>query len=661
MTPADNTAANFAAGNAHVDVQGIVHGGVNYYRTSPDSSPREKFEAGVRYLESGATGRAWPRIDDAVLSDYRTNRACFYWLLALLSGRTRGELSDEEAARLQNSDHFLPLSGDDPWAEGARTMLRLVESINRADADLRVLMKEFDELPPRQRDLILRHLELFLEGPIKDDVWHRALERARDEQMDRDREDRVWKFFEPAPAPPLVRQPAPVTIPTLTWLQAGVGAVVAVASTAHLGYLLVQGGRVSALLAYLLSIVGGGFAARNGVDWCFRSKRLRMKDEEHSPNLRRRPDVPLEAFGRQVDRRLEYYFAKYRPSGMEPDLWLTWTAGLRRSMRNELVEAYREKPAKVEAINWLIRHRAIGVKGRWEKGTLWSHHQELATPLPTKATAVFGALACTIGGGWASSSAVQTDGLIGIRSVALLVAFGWIWGRAWLRISIEHRRHASDQLDVAELEADSEAAYGLWRKRLADKPDDGEMATWLDYDRKVLLDEALRHYRLKMSDIVAYAFIEARSGSATRARVQGGPWRYRKYEMKIFLITADGVRQCNARLHFADGTFHDRNRLNYRFEAVTAVHVRQADDNSHTFELSLMDGQKITAQMIGPELEENQESEDLEEVSEVSLDAAGLRHTLHVLEGVAAEGKAWMTRERRRGVNGLDDPGCPAA
>ncbi|MGI5157179.1 hypothetical protein [Microbispora sp. CA-102843] len=649
MTPSDDTAVNVAAGNAHVDVQGIVHGGVNYYTTPPDPSPREKFEAGLRYLESGVTGRAWPRIDDAVLSGYRTNRACFYWLLALLSGRTRRELSDEEAARLQNSDHFLPLSGDDPWAEGARTMLRLVESVDKPYADLRVLMKEFDELPSLQRDLILRHLELFLEGPIKDDVWHRALQRACDEQMDRNREGRVWKFFEPTPATPLVRQPAPVAISTFIWLQAGAGAVVAVAATAHLGHLLVQGGRVSALFAYLLSIAGGCFAARGGMEWCFRSRRLRMKDEEHSPTLRRGPDVPLDAFARQVGRRLEYYLAKYRPSGMEPDLWLTWTAGLRRSMRNELVEAYREEPTKAETINWLIRHRAIGVKTRWEKGTLWNHRQELATPISSKATAVLGALACAIGGIWAASGAMQAGGLIGIRSVALFVVAGWIAGRAWLLITLERRRFAADKLEAAKLQEDSEAAFSRWKERLADRPDDREMAAWLDCDRKVLLSEALRHYQLKMSGIIAYAFIEARSGSATRARVPGGPWRYRKYQLIVFLLTADGVRQLTATLDLQPGTFHDRHRMNYRFEAVAAVRVRQADNQERTFQLSLVNGQEINVKVVESEMEDLQQGENPAAVSEVTLDAAGLRHTLHVLEGIAAEGKAWITSERRRG------------
>ncbi|MFI7625583.1 hypothetical protein [Microbispora rosea] len=650
-----------AADDAQVGVQaGIVHGDVNYYTTSPDPSPEEKFEIGVRFLEGGATGRALRLIDEALASNYVTNRVCFYWPLAMVSGRTRRELSAQEAARLRDSDRFLLITCDDSWADGVRVIRRLLDAAEKPDADVRLLMTELDELRPAQRTMILRHMELFLDGSIQDQMWHLTLRDAREQQKASNREDRVWKFFQPEPAAPRVRQPEQPTVPVSTWFKAVSGMLVSVPATLYIGLLLVQGGRVSALLAYLLSVVGGCLAARAGLDWCFRSVRRKAMDEGYAPTPRPGTDAPPDRFARRIDHQLAHYLAKYVPDGMDREVWLTWTAGIRRRIRDEVADAYRDTGDKVDAFNWLIRFRAAEVARQWNNGTLWNYRQELATPRRTMAIAMLGAMAFAAGGAWAASDAVQAD-WSAVPSVVLAVAVGWIAGSAWLRIALEHRRYGADKSALNKLSAECDAAYVRWKKRLADKPDDGEMAAWLDCDRKMLLDEALRHYRLKMSDVVAYAFIEARSGSATRARIKGGPWRYRKYDMKIFLITADGVRQCNARLHIEDGSLHDRNRLNYRFEAVTAVHVRQADDNSHTFELSLMDGQKFTAQMIGPELEEQQQPEDPKDVSEVSLDAAGLRHTLHVLEGVAAEGKAWMTRERRRGGPGLDDPGCPAA
>jgi len=226
---------------------------------------------------------------------------------------------------------------------------------------------------------------------------------------------------------------------------------------------------------------------------------------------------------------------------------------------------------------------------------------------------------------------------------------GWIAARARLHIFLVRRRAAADEFENKQAFKNDSEALARWQEKLKDKPGDAEMAAWLDCDRKVLLNEALQHYRLTMSNVIAYAFIEAPDGSAGRARMKGGPWRYKKYRLLVFLLTADGVRQVIVRLDFATGAFHDRHRVNYRYEAVAAVRVHQADDHARTFELALVNGQEIKAQVTGPEMDEFEQDEDPEDVSEVTLDSAGLHHTLHVLEGIAAEGKEWITHEKRRG------------
>ncbi|GLW22816.1 hypothetical protein Mame01_28590 [Microbispora amethystogenes] len=649
MTAPQDAATNVAADTSQVGVQGIVHGDVHYYAVAPDAPAEKRFEVGARFLDGGAAGRALELIDEALALGYVTNKVWFHWLLALVSGRTRQELSAWEAARLRYLDRSLTITGDDSWADGVRVVRRLLDAAGKSDADIRVLMKELDELRPTQRGMILRHMEVFLDGPLKDQMWRLVLQRACDDQLSDGRKDRVWKFFQPEPVPPRVRQPAPVAVPGATWVRAVAGTIVSVAATGHIGLLLAQNGQVPALLACVLGVAGACVAGRAGLEWRFRSGRRRAIDEAYAPGPPRRTSLPPDRLAKRVDHQFTYYLGKYVPYGMDRETWLTWTAGIRRRMRDEVADAYRDTGDKVEEFNWLIRHRAGRLKCQWERGTLWNYRRELATPPRTMAAAVFGTLAFATGGVWVAGEAVRAGGLVGIRSIALVVVAGWVAGRSWMLIALAHRHHAADQAETEKLEKDSEEAFARWKDRLRDKPDDGEMAIWLDCDRKVLLEQALRHYQLKMSDVVAHAFIEARSGSATRARVPGGPWRYRRYQLMIFLLTADGVRQWNAVLDFPEGTFDEPQRLNYRYEAVTTVRVRQEKSKARTFELSLMDGQKITAQMIGPEMEEPQQAEDSEAVSEVTLDAAGLRHTLHVLEGVAAEGKAWMTLDRRRG------------
>ncbi|NAS21884.1 hypothetical protein GT755_09325 [Herbidospora sp. NEAU-GS84] len=60
-----------------------------------------------------------------------------------------------------------------------------------------------------------------------------------------------------------------------------------------------------------------------------------------------------------------------------------------------------------------------------------------------------------------------------------------------------------------------------------------------------------------------------------------------------------------------------------------------------TFELTLMNGDPYKITVTG-------EEEGLLEVSELTLDTAGMGNTLHLLEGIATEGKKWIDNERVR-------------
>jgi hypothetical protein len=642
------TATNVAEDHAHVDVQAaVVHGDINHFTVPADASPREKFETGVRLLESGVPGRAWHLINEAVMARHHTDEVFFYWLLALVSGRTRNELSNEQAVMLRNRQTIIRLTGDGAWADGVRTINRLLDFARKPDADIRVVLKEFGKLDSAKRAMILKHLEMFLEGPLHDQMWNLALMRAKAEQMSGDRIDRVWKFFQPDPARPRVRTPQSATISGTIWAEAVTATIVSAAAAVHIGYLLAHAGRIPALLAYLLIVPAGYIGARNGVEWCFRTVRRRAKDEEYGTPRGRRTRASSDGFARNVDRRFDLYFTKYAPKGVERQIWRAETAGIRKSMRDEIVETYREQRIGVERIAWLIRYQVRDVAERWRKGTLRDYQTQLTTPVPTKGKAVLGLAALAGGVGWAVADAVVASPLSAARSTALMLAGGWIAARAWLRVILERRRAEADASESEQALRNREAEFERWRRRLADKPADRQMAAWLDCDRKVLLDEVLRHYRLTMSNIIAYAFVEA-GASARRARVRGGPWRYMRYQLLVFLLTDDGVRQLTVRLDFERGTFHDRSRANYRYEAIAAVRVRQADVDERTFELALVNGQDVKVQVLGPGMEELQEGESLGEVSEVTLDAAGLHHTLHVLEGIAAEGKSWIIREHER-------------
>ncbi len=238
-------------------------------------------------------------------------------------------------------------------------------------------------------------------------------------------------------------------------------------------------------------------------------------------------------------------------------------------------------------------------------------------------------------------------------ATVIALAGGRIAVGGWLRIIMEHKRFAVERADAARLLAQRKSALRRWRHKLADKPTDLEMAHWLDCDRKALMEEAMRHYKLAPHDVIAHAFIEAPAAYYKRARVPKGPWRYSRYKLLIFLLTADGVRQMTVDLDFEKAAFRDRGRINYRYDAVAAVQVTEADDGHRTFELTLVNGHPIKVEVTGPPPDIVELGEDTRAVSQVTLDAAGLGNTLHVLEGVAAEGRKWIDLERQREQVGL--------
>ena len=94
--PKPGSFSNEASGSAHVDMQaGVVHGDVYLYTMSPDAGPAERFESGVHHLDGGMADQARELMREAVVSPGRSKRMLFHWVLALVSGRSRDELSNE--------------------------------------------------------------------------------------------------------------------------------------------------------------------------------------------------------------------------------------------------------------------------------------------------------------------------------------------------------------------------------------------------------------------------------------------------------------------------------------------------------------------------------------------------------------------------------------
>ncbi|MFJ6198262.1 hypothetical protein [Micromonospora sp. NPDC092111] len=642
------TTTNIAQGDAHVDVQaGVVHGDINFYRLPPDPSPQEQFAFALKYLDARVRDQARGLIEKTVAGGYVTLEVQFYRLIALLSGRTLRQLAPEELDRLTAICTGLPhLDEHDEWAVGLKVIIRLLAPINAAETDL--VVKEIDSLSQRQRDEIYGHLEALLEGAMQEEMWQKAVALAYSQRTEGDRFNRIWKFFHPTPAQPRTLPVQPPAVARRDWLRAGAGAGLFILAAVQLILLMAARGTLGPLLGLLVGLVGLAFLCVGGADRHYRGIRLRAKEAQVRPPQQRRREAPRAGFARAVDRLFDRYFSRYVPQGTDRTYWLDQTSGIRRHLRDEVVQLYREQRIDAGRIAWLVRYLVGDVRQQWEQDTLTAYRQQLRTPPTTKLFHLGGLALLAVGSLWAVPAAMAGSPVAGAGWFLLAVVSAVPAVRSSFRIVAERRRVVDDQVERDSKDAARWAAYHRWCHKLSDKPTDTEMAAWLECDRKVLVDHAMRQYRLRPSHVIAHAFIEAPAPSCKKARYPQGPWRYSRYRLLLFLLTDDGVRQANIELDFDTGTSSATQRLNYRFDAVAAVRIDGIATRQQTFELTLFNGEPISIRVSEPDDETLQVDESASRIAALSLDAAGLSHTLHVLEGVAAEGKEWVKHRRRR-------------
>lgn len=641
---------NIAQGSATVGVQTeAIHGDVTVYLPPPDPSPADIFELGVRVLHGGMAPRAREYIRDAVLKGHVTSRSCFYLLLAMLSGRTPQQVPLEEIAMLRSVRARLDDEPGDAWADGIKLITRLMATRSAGEQDAlnaSAIEDQLKALDDEQRGPLLQHLELFLHSSVKNGFWAGAFTSAKADRYDKDRLRRVWKFFQPTPAGARVLPARPVSIAFGEWLRATTASVLALVCISSIGAAAWQHAWPSTVAAFLLLAIGGYAGARHGIVWRFHNERIQAKDQEYRAT--RGSAAKPHGFAGKIDRQFEHYFARYTPDGADRDQWLAETAGVRRALRDEIVTIYREQRVDAKQVAWLVRYLVSDVAKRWREGTLWAYREQLRVPAATKAWCLLGATAVVTGAAIAVWNGLQDSPFTVVIATLLAGAASRPAALSWLRISIEHKRHAADRADAERRLADRQAAYDRWKRKLADQPSDLEMAHWLDCDRRALLEEAMLHYKLTPDDVLAHACIEAPARTYKRAQVKGGPWRYSRYTLLLFLLTKDGVRQFTADLDFEQATFQKRQRINYRYDAVAAVKVTEADEGQIVFELTLVNGDPITVKVTGPHPALDVTEEDRRSVFQATLDTVGLENTLHVLEGIAAEGKEWINHEQRR-------------
>ncbi|MFF5083489.1 hypothetical protein ACFY36_41120 [Actinoplanes sp. NPDC000266] len=630
-------------GGRHGAVAGTIHGGVhNYYEyPPPDASLAEKLASALTFLASGQATTARRLLNEVIAEDPDSSKVCLYWLLAFFSGRTYGELSAEERHQVTTELKRIGELPSTRWSAGIAVVQRLVHTGRPRPGkpvEATGLEADLDALAPDINTAIRSHLARLIQGSLKDEVWHRDVREAQAGQNAGNRRQRAWKFFEPDPRAPRVGPVPSAVVTPVALVLAGLAVVSVIGASATLGRLVLQRDDVTAAAILVGILATATVSTWFGVEIRFRDDTVRAHEREVRAIRSSRDALRPGGFVASVDRLYLRYIRKFAPpEDGERSAWLTDSYVPLRRLRNDLVEAYREPSATADEIKWLIRFQVKELRQRWSRGEPLDPRPTVP-PLMRPATAL-GAVLSLLGLMWVLPSALRQDVIPAAGAFLALAFAAVVVATLGIRIMAERRRVVAGEIERRRRQALYGKEYERWRQRLADRPDDIEMARWLDCDRRLLLDHAIQAYRLKWSDIQAYASLEAEGPNSRRARVKNGPWRCTRYRLLVFLLTSDGVRQLTTELDFKKAAFRGWERTNYRYDAVAAVQVSVHDDAASEFHLFLVNGTDI--QVAVPESGRAGEGEDARVLADAADDATGIRHTLFVLEGVAAEGRRW--------------------
>lgn len=630
-----------------------------------NTPPSEMYEIGVRFLKDGVPARARELITEAIGRGYEDSEVRFNWVLSMLSKRAYRDLTVQERDQLGRLPDFLDRYADDDWKRALEAIHELLECLHGSRGDAGPPLKRIADLRQRQREQIVLHLDLVLTGSAKDNLWAEARETARGAQRSGDRVNRVWAYFQPDPIEARARRPAPVSTTPADQGQALMWTACFVVAAWYLGSaVLANVPPALAVAAFVVALGAGILGFLNGWEWRYRALRLRVKEREHAARFW--DDLDREGeFARHVDESFKDYFEKCTPPRMEPDAWDTATAGIRATLRDEIVDLYRDdlvarygdSQIAVGHVKWLIRYLVREVDSQRKSGALRTYREQWRTRGATKLWCLlsFAAVALLMAG--VVAMAVPVDPVSGGAAVAVLILLGRAATVYWSRIFNERRRFADDRDEYDRVLADRQQELQQWREKLAATlPEEREMEMWLTCDKTLLLDLALRHYKVAWRDVIAHAFLQTPARPYKRARMRGCPWRYSRYDMRLFLITHDGVREYRAEFDFEHAEITRNERNNFRFDAVSSIGVIRTSELSYTLKLRLNNGPPSRIRITDAAKSQPDTEHNLEGFSEINLDAAGFKPTLHILEGIAAEGKGWIERDPQSGPDGPPPP-----
>lgn len=654
----------------------IVHSGRGYLPA--DNSPEELFRTAKAYLDAGAFTEASYRFDHVVARGHFSSEVRYYWALAILRGRPFDQLETEDFEKLRTAFAKAAPDGFDPWSEALWVVKEFVECLVDQGAQNGVLdagrfqhpLGRYRALPSDRREEIGRHLGMMLHGPMQD-LWDADLaEEIRAGRMSNDRRRRVPLFFEPDPIPPRRIEPLPSQAGLKAWATVLAGSAGTVAGGTMMFHTAFAISTVRTMLAVLLCMVGLAVAVPVGLEVRYLARRRAVKEQE---TIRAAPRAPTAStgfageIGRLIDQRFEEAFPVDPRDG---DPAPQFVAARKASLRHEVVGHYApDTPAS--QLDWLIRWHAYDALRQWRTGRAFAFRYALQPPGGDTHRLTVAAAAATLGTALGLQLAGQADKAItGIALVLLVLGGRAVWNGS--RVYDERRRWADDEVALAERYEVELEAFHEEQARLAERPEDHEMARWLDYDKDYLRTQAMKKYTLESKDVISHFILTEPADGCRTARLVGGPPRCSAYRVRLFLLTHRGIREIELHLDFVTGAENNERRTVFRYNAIASVDTKPSTVRPrgrrqvaspegggptdrpprpilrHSLRITLLNGNHIDIRTDYDDLLPIEHREDDEALYQLAEDTSGANVALRILESVAAEGHDWVKREKQR-------------
>jgi hypothetical protein len=676
-------AQNVAMGDARVGQmighQGDVVHNTNYYEQHGDS-PEDNLAAAHKLLAAGAASSALTRLE-AVIPHLWTIDVAYVLTLAIVSGRAFDHLSAEDFDRLDRAfelAHHKP--GDDRTAAllVVQELLGCFVAQERDGADagrIDAALLRLRALPEDLRAELGRHMRMVLHGAVQDALDEQRRAEIRSDRLGGGRTRRVPLYFDPEPVPPVQLLPPPPQVGIGSWLMSLLGVAAAVPGLAWTAPAF-RDHPVLGLCVLLLLAGGGAGVLLVGLDCYYLNRRraaAKAEDEAHSATVESRPEPP-DKFTADVRALIRQHF-RLVPAPADPLGFLADTAVIRVRLERELVQLHADGDVPADRLEWLIRWHAEQAGRHWAE-TGGNHPFQI--PIGRFALAAVSALALGAGVLIALAVRLGDDPLAGLAAAAA-VATGVLLLRNVLHIYADGRRRADEVHQYQVRAAGEQAAYEAECRRLLSRPEDTEMARWLDYDKDWIKFRAMERYGLSNRDLIAHVTITEPAPGCRSARQANGPTRYSAYSVRLFLLTSNGVRQLDVLLDFVTGAENKERRNAFRYDAIASVEIEEptvrprgrrqvADEEGggpagrlprpilrQALTLTLLNGTPIEVRNDYVSQLPDEQREDRSALESLAMDTSGAISALRTLESVAADGREWIARERARNRRQVDD------